>query len=196
MGAYKYASIFPMALCNKKRRDHRKKPWRKKSMKIRNCFCKYAIDDNQVAYIHNWPKSLSRALMLLNSSTVRAHSYMLLNSSTTRAQGYMFFFFFQVLVRILQKNVLFTMRGERDSSIFPKCKITVCTVKIGMGTGLLLWDLKVTCCSTLALWELIVTCCSTLSLWELKVTCCLTLALWELKVTCCSTLALWDLKVT
>ena len=26
-----------------------KKTWRKENMKIRNCFCKYAIEDNQVA---------------------------------------------------------------------------------------------------------------------------------------------------
>ena len=26
-----------------------KKMWRKKNMKIHNCFCKYAIEDNQVA---------------------------------------------------------------------------------------------------------------------------------------------------
>ena len=49
MGVNKYASTFPMASCNKKRCNHRKKTWRKKNMKIRNCFCKYAIDDNQVA---------------------------------------------------------------------------------------------------------------------------------------------------
>ena len=49
MGVYKYASIFPMASCNRKRCNHRKKTWRKKNMKIRNCFCKYAIEDNQVA---------------------------------------------------------------------------------------------------------------------------------------------------
>ena len=36
MGVNKYASTFPMASCNKK--------W-----KIRNCFCKYAIEENQVA---------------------------------------------------------------------------------------------------------------------------------------------------
>ena len=49
MGVNKYASIFPMASCNKERCNHRKKTWRKKNMKIRNCFCKYAIEDNQVA---------------------------------------------------------------------------------------------------------------------------------------------------
>ena len=49
MGVNKYASTFPMPSCNKKRCDHRKKTWRRKNMKIRNCFCKYAIDDNQVA---------------------------------------------------------------------------------------------------------------------------------------------------
>ena len=45
----KYASTFPMASCNKKRCNHSKKTWHKKKMKIRNCFCKYAIDGNQVA---------------------------------------------------------------------------------------------------------------------------------------------------
>ena len=49
MGAYKYASTSPMASCNKKRCVHRKKKRGVKNMKIRNCFCKYAIDDNQVA---------------------------------------------------------------------------------------------------------------------------------------------------
>ena len=43
MGVNKFASTFPMASCNKKRCNHRKK------MKIRNCFCKYATEDNQVA---------------------------------------------------------------------------------------------------------------------------------------------------
>ena len=38
-------------------------------MKIRNCFCKYAIEDNQVAYIPNWPKSLSSALYLCKKQT-------------------------------------------------------------------------------------------------------------------------------
>ena len=49
MRVYKYASTFPMASHNKKRCNHRKKTWRKKNMKIRNCFCKYANEDNQVA---------------------------------------------------------------------------------------------------------------------------------------------------
>ena len=48
MGVNKYASIFPMASCNKKWCNHRKKCG-VKNMKIRNCFCKYAIEDNQVA---------------------------------------------------------------------------------------------------------------------------------------------------
>ena len=47
MGVYNYASTFPMASCNKKRCNHRKKRG-VKNMKIRNCFCKYAIEDNQV----------------------------------------------------------------------------------------------------------------------------------------------------
>ena len=49
MGVNKHASTFPVASCNKKRCNHRKKTWHKKYMKIRNCFCKYAIEDNQVA---------------------------------------------------------------------------------------------------------------------------------------------------
>ena len=49
MGVAKYASTFPMASCNKKTCNHRKKTWRKKKIKIPNCFCKYAIGDNQVA---------------------------------------------------------------------------------------------------------------------------------------------------
>ena len=48
MGVNKYASTFPMASFNKKRCNHRKKGG-VKNMKIRNCFCKYAIEDNQVA---------------------------------------------------------------------------------------------------------------------------------------------------
>ena len=48
MGVNKYASTFPMASCNKERCNHRKKRG-VKNMKIRNCFCKYAIEDNQVA---------------------------------------------------------------------------------------------------------------------------------------------------
>ena len=50
MGVNKYASTFPMASCNKKMCNYRrKKMWRKKNMKIHNCFCKYAIEDNHVA---------------------------------------------------------------------------------------------------------------------------------------------------
>ena len=49
MGVNKYARTFPMASYNKERCNHRKKTWRKKNMKIRFCFCKYAIEDNQVA---------------------------------------------------------------------------------------------------------------------------------------------------
>ena len=45
----KYASTFPMASCNKKRCNHKKKKWRKKNMKVCNCYCKYAIEDNQFA---------------------------------------------------------------------------------------------------------------------------------------------------
>ena len=44
-----YASTFPMASCNKERCNHRKKKLGVKNIKIRNCFCKYAIEDNQVA---------------------------------------------------------------------------------------------------------------------------------------------------
>ena len=47
MGANKYASIFPMASCNKITCNHRKKRG-VNNMKIRNCFCKYAIEDNLV----------------------------------------------------------------------------------------------------------------------------------------------------
>ena len=49
MGVNKYASTFPMASCNKKTCNPRKKKCGVKSMKICNCFCKYAIEDNQVA---------------------------------------------------------------------------------------------------------------------------------------------------
>ena len=49
MGVNKYASTFPMASCNKKGVITEKKTCRKKNMKIRNCFCKYAIEDNQFA---------------------------------------------------------------------------------------------------------------------------------------------------
>ena len=49
MGVNKYASTFAMASCNKKTCNHRKKKRGVKNMKIRNCFCKYAIEDNQVA---------------------------------------------------------------------------------------------------------------------------------------------------
>ena len=48
MGVNKYANTFPMASCNMKTCNHRKKHGVKK-MKIGNCFCKYAIEDNQVA---------------------------------------------------------------------------------------------------------------------------------------------------
>ena len=44
----KYASTVRMASCNKKRVITEKKRG-VKNMKIRNCFCKYAIEDNQVA---------------------------------------------------------------------------------------------------------------------------------------------------
>ena len=50
MGVNKYASTFPMASYNMKTCNHRKKKKHGvKNMKIRNCFCKYAIEDNQVA---------------------------------------------------------------------------------------------------------------------------------------------------
>ena len=49
MGVNKYASTFPMASSNKKRkRVITEKKRGIKNMKIRNCFCKYAIEDNQV----------------------------------------------------------------------------------------------------------------------------------------------------
>ena len=46
MGVNEYASTFPIA--SMKTCNHRKKRG-VKNMKIRNCFCKYAIEDNQVA---------------------------------------------------------------------------------------------------------------------------------------------------
>ena len=49
MGVNKYASTFPMALCTKKMCYHRKKRGIKNMKKKRNCFFKYAIEDNQVA---------------------------------------------------------------------------------------------------------------------------------------------------
>ena len=49
MGVNEYAITFPIASCNKKMCNHRKKKCGVKNMKIRNCFCKYAIQDNQVA---------------------------------------------------------------------------------------------------------------------------------------------------
>ena len=49
MGVNKYASTFPMASYKMKACNHRKKRGVKKYMKIRNCFCKYAIEVNQVA---------------------------------------------------------------------------------------------------------------------------------------------------
>ena len=51
MGVNKYESTFPMASCNKKTCiiNHRKKRGVKKKYEISNCFCKYAIEDNQVA---------------------------------------------------------------------------------------------------------------------------------------------------
>ena len=48
MGVNKYASAFPMASCNKKTCNHTKKSGIK-NMKIRDFFCKYPIEDNQVA---------------------------------------------------------------------------------------------------------------------------------------------------
>ena len=48
MGVNKYASTFPMASCNMNMCNHGKSHG-VKNMKIRNCFCKYAIEDNQVA---------------------------------------------------------------------------------------------------------------------------------------------------
>ena len=49
MGVNKYPSTFLMALCNKKTCNQRKKRWLEKNMKVRNCFCKYPIEDNQIA---------------------------------------------------------------------------------------------------------------------------------------------------
>ena len=49
MGVNKYASTFPTASCNKKMCNYRKKKRGVKKMKIRNFFCKYAIEDNHVA---------------------------------------------------------------------------------------------------------------------------------------------------
>ena len=49
MGVNKYASTFPMASCNTKTCNYRRKKMWRKNMKIRNCFCKYAIEDNHVA---------------------------------------------------------------------------------------------------------------------------------------------------
>ena len=46
VGVNKYATTFPMASCNKKTCNHRRGL---RNMKIRNCFCKYAIEDYQVA---------------------------------------------------------------------------------------------------------------------------------------------------
>ena len=48
MGVNEYASTFSMASCNKKTCTHRKKRG-VKNIKICNCICKYAIEDNQVA---------------------------------------------------------------------------------------------------------------------------------------------------
>ena len=48
MGVNKFASTFPMASCNKKMCNPIKKRG-VKNMKIRNCLCKYAIEDNHVA---------------------------------------------------------------------------------------------------------------------------------------------------
>ena len=45
----KYASTFPMASCNKKTCYTRRKKRGVKNLIIRNCFFKYAIEDNQVA---------------------------------------------------------------------------------------------------------------------------------------------------
>ena len=48
IGVNKYASTFLMASCNKKRCNHSQKRGIK-NMKMRNCFCKYAIEDSEVA---------------------------------------------------------------------------------------------------------------------------------------------------
>ena len=49
MGVNKYASTFRWLHAIRKGVFTEKKTWRKKNMKIRNCFRKYAIEDNQVA---------------------------------------------------------------------------------------------------------------------------------------------------
>ena len=49
MGVNKYASTFPMASCNKKTCNYRRKKCGIKNKKIRKCFCKYTIEDNHVA---------------------------------------------------------------------------------------------------------------------------------------------------
>ena len=48
MGVNKYASTLPMASCNKKTYYHRKKCGVKKYENMQ-LFCKYAIEDDQVA---------------------------------------------------------------------------------------------------------------------------------------------------
>ena len=49
MGVNKYTGTFQMSSCNKKTCNHRKKNRDVKNMKIRNCLCKYAIEENLVA---------------------------------------------------------------------------------------------------------------------------------------------------
>ena len=44
-----YVGTFAMASFNKKTCVNTAKTWRKKYIKIHKCFCKYAIEDNQVA---------------------------------------------------------------------------------------------------------------------------------------------------
>ena len=48
MGVNKYASTFPKASCNKKMCNHRRKERGVKNIQIRNCFFKYAIENNHV----------------------------------------------------------------------------------------------------------------------------------------------------
>ena len=49
MGVNKYAGTFPMASFNKKTCVISEKKHGVKILEIRNCFCKHAIEDNQVA---------------------------------------------------------------------------------------------------------------------------------------------------
>ena len=52
MGVNKYASTFPMASCNKKTCNHRKKTWCKNNMKIHNCFSSKQL---RITRLHKYP---------------------------------------------------------------------------------------------------------------------------------------------